>query len=158
MWEILGQICGCFVRHRSFNGGQQLISSFIRETGSLSPSIFSSLGHSKNINRWRDVRWRSPVHSNVCKLDISLINRQVREGSSNGEPSMGKDSTPEHGPLISRLVSMPIEVRDMLLNNFSQFSILSVLMLGGKPPSGNVSISGQLCILSSCNFGRRVFR
>jgi hypothetical protein len=98
------------------------------------------------------------VHSNVCKLDISPISRQVREGSSNGEPSMGKDSTPEHGPLIRRRVSMPIEVREMLLNNFSQFTISSVLMLGGKPPSGNVSIFGQSPIFSSCNFGRRVFR
>jgi hypothetical protein len=103
------------------------------------------------------VRRRRRLHSNVCRLDKLHRLRKMREGGSNAKPSLGKNSTPSHGPPIISRWSMPIKVRDGLLSNFSQLRIWSVLKLGGIPPSGNVSIFGQRDIVSSCNFGRRVF-
>jgi hypothetical protein len=97
------------------------------------------------------------MHFNVCKLDIFHTSRAVREGGSNAKPLLGNDSTPSHGPPMTSRVSISSEVRDGFLNNFSQFPILSDLKLGGIHPSGNVSISGQSVILSTSNFGRRVF-
>jgi hypothetical protein len=102
------------------------------------------------------MRWRIPVHSNVCKLKNLVRSREVREGGSNAKPSLGNDPTPLHGPVMERRVSMSIEVRDGFLSNISQFVIYSDLKLRGIPLSGNVSISGQSYIVTVSNFGRRV--
>lgn len=145
------------MQHSSSKRGHLKISSFIREEGSLSPTIFSSLGHMKIVNCWRDVRWSILVHSKVRKLENSNSVREVREGGNNAKLSLGKDSRPSHGLRMQRLVSMSIEVRDGFFSNFSQFSIRSNLKLGSIPPSENVSTSGQLYMVRYCNIGRRVF-
>jgi len=59
----------------------------------------------------------------VCILEIFHSSREVREGGSNIKPPLGKESTPSHGTPIERRISMPFEVRDELLSNFSQYLI-----------------------------------
>lgn len=115
--------------HSSSKRGDSEISSFIREEGSLSPAIFSSLGHLSIVNCWRAVRWSIPVHSKVRKLEKSFSCREVREGGNNAKPSLGKDWRPSHGFCMEILVSMWIEVRDGFLSNFSQLEMPSDLKL-----------------------------
>ena len=128
--------------------------NFIRETGSLSPTIFSSKGHLSMINFCRDVRWRSPVQSNISRFDNLYIFKDVREGGS--KPSLGKDLMPSHRPATVRWVSMPMDGHARPLSSFSQLTILTVLRLGGIPRFGKDSISGQLDMRRYSNFGRRL--
>jgi hypothetical protein len=86
---------------------------YLRDRQPFSRQVLKSLGQSIIFNSSRDVSWRSPLHSNVCILDIFHSSREVREGGSNAKPPLGKELTPSHGPPIERWISMPIEVREM---------------------------------------------
>ena len=46
-----------------------LMKSCIREAGSLFLSIFSTMRQDPITNFWKEVRWRSPMQSNVSRLD-----------------------------------------------------------------------------------------
>ena len=142
------------MRHRFSSKGQLFMVNFIRETGRLSPAIFSSFGHLLISNSCRDVRWRSPVQSNISRFDKSNRYRVVREGGS--KPSLGKDLMPSHRPQRQRSVSMPMDGHARPLSSFSQLTILTVLRLGGIPRFGKDSISGQLDMRRYSNFGRRL--
>lgn len=62
---------------RMFHGARffQQMWSLVREAGSPSPSIFFSNRQISIVDFRREVRWRSPLQSNVSKLVKSLISR-----------------------------------------------------------------------------------